>query len=269
MSVEWANHEPARIASIRRRTVRGLMLATIGCGISQVQALAATGRTDAAAQTEIIRPLTAAPSAQERISSAKAGNPLWGIPLRSMSATRERPLFAPSRRPPAPPVAAAPPAPPPPSPPAPPAPPALTLVGTVLSGGERMAVFVDQGTKDVIRLRIGEGHAGWALHAIQSRAAILEQDGNKAVLALSPRHAEVQQTASVPQPNEIAPSPPPSQQAEQPPAGKWVDGDGEVINPPAPQMGISAQNSPFSSWVDGDGQRIGPPPTQVGQGAQP
>src|SRR5262249_53698680 len=46
------------------------------------------------------------------------GNPLWAIPLRSLSATRERPIFLPSRRPPAPRVVASPaPAPVQPSPP--------------------------------------------------------------------------------------------------------------------------------------------------------
>src|SRR5262249_28882248 len=60
------------------------------------------------------------------------GNPLWGIPLRVLTATRERPLFSPSRRPPAPPAVAAP-APPPPvvaaKAPEPDHPP-LTIVGT-------------------------------------------------------------------------------------------------------------------------------------------
>src|SRR5262249_57481416 len=52
------------------------------------------------------------------------GNPLWGIPLRVLTATPERPLFSPSRPPPAPPAPAPPPPPPPgPPPPAPPPPP--------------------------------------------------------------------------------------------------------------------------------------------------
>jgi general secretion pathway protein N len=36
------------------------------------------------------------------------GNPLWGVTLHSLSATRERPIFAPSRRPPPAPLLAAP-----------------------------------------------------------------------------------------------------------------------------------------------------------------
>jgi len=37
------------------------------------------------------------------------GNPLWGIPVSSLSVTQERPLFSASRRPPAPPAPLAPP----------------------------------------------------------------------------------------------------------------------------------------------------------------
>src|SRR5580693_1150799 len=62
-----------------------------------------------------------------------AANPLWAIPLSALAATRTRPLFTPSRRPPAPVVANVPrPAPrPAPAPPPPPVPehPNLTLVG--------------------------------------------------------------------------------------------------------------------------------------------
>ncbi|MDC7985323.1 hypothetical protein PQJ75_16440 [Rhodoplanes sp. TEM] len=52
---------------------------------------------------------------------ARHGNPLWAIPLETLTETRARPLFSASRRPPPPIVAAAPPAPPPAAPP--PAPP--------------------------------------------------------------------------------------------------------------------------------------------------
>jgi hypothetical protein len=36
--------------------------------------------------------------------AAPTGNPLWAIPLTDLSDTRDRPIFAPSRRPPPPPV---------------------------------------------------------------------------------------------------------------------------------------------------------------------
>jgi general secretion pathway protein N len=269
--VGWLNRRPARIASIRSRAFLGLTLIAAGCAVSQFPALAAAGRGDAGAQPQIARPLAATPSAQ----SIKTGNPLWAIPLRFMSATRQRPLFSPSRRPPAPPVAAALPPPPPPSKPAPPAPPPLTLVGTVLGEGGSIGIFVDQGTKDIIRLRIGEGHAGWTLHAVESRTATLEQDQRKAIIALSPRDGTVQEAASSPQSDGgVPPSPSPPQLAQQGPAtvappGKWIDGDGQVINPPALKAKMTAQSSPMNSWVDGDGQLIGPPRRQGGQSAQP
>jgi hypothetical protein len=61
------------------------------------------------------------------------GNPLWGIPISSLSATRERPIFSASRRPPAPmPVAEA-----PPPPPAEPEHPPFTLVGTAIGKSQK------------------------------------------------------------------------------------------------------------------------------------
>ena len=49
-------------------------------------------------------PVAAAPPATSNDNSVASGNPLWAIPVASFTATRERPLFSPSRRPP-PPVA--------------------------------------------------------------------------------------------------------------------------------------------------------------------
>jgi general secretion pathway protein N len=116
----------------------------------------------------------------------RSGNPLWAVPLSSLTVTRERPIFSASRRPPAPPVAAAPvmqaqPAPPPR--PAAPERPRLSLVGTV--GGEPgIAVFVDQTTQAIIRLRTGEGHDGWVLRAVGGREVTLQNDRDTAVLTL-------------------------------------------------------------------------------------
>src|SRR5437879_2208991 len=77
-----------------------------------------------------------------------SGNPLWAVPLSSLSATREHPLFSASRRPP-PPVIVGPtrPAPLPvvrrPEPERPP----LTLVGTITSDRDGIAVFVENSSK--------------------------------------------------------------------------------------------------------------------------
>ena len=76
---------------------------------------------------------------RSREEPPSGGNPLWGVPIDKLTATRERPLFTASRRPPAPPVAPEPPAEPPP-PPAEPERPQLTLVGTVTGEQQKVAV---------------------------------------------------------------------------------------------------------------------------------
>ena len=115
------------------------------------------------------------------------GNPLWGVPLSTLTATRERPLFTPSRRAPAPavagPVAAAPALPPPP-PPAEPDRPQLVLVGAIANGSEGIAVFLDQATNNVIRLRTGQDHSGWVLRSVKGREATLQKDQQTTTLTL-------------------------------------------------------------------------------------
>jgi general secretion pathway protein N len=114
------------------------------------------------------------------------GNPLWAIPLKTLNATRERPLFTPSRRPPAPIIAG-----PPPSqpvvaiaPPPPPVRPRLTLVGAIIGEQESIAVLLDEGTRDIIRLRTGESHAGWVLRSVRRREVTLEKDRETMIIAL-------------------------------------------------------------------------------------
>lgn len=114
------------------------------------------------------------------------GNPLWAIPLKTLNATRERPLFTPSRRPPTPVIAG----PPPPQPvaasppPAAPEKPRLSLVGAIVGERESIAVLLDEGTRDIVRLRTGESHAGWVLRSVRRREATLEKDRETMILAL-------------------------------------------------------------------------------------
>ena len=116
----------------------------------------------------------------------QTGNPLWAVPLRALSATRERPIFSPSRRPPpaavvAAPVEAAPPAPRPVVPERP----ALALVGTIVGEGESIAIFYNPTTKATVRLRLGEtDDAGWKLVAVDARTTLLEKDRQSVTLAL-------------------------------------------------------------------------------------
>jgi len=111
------------------------------------------------------------------------GNPLWGIPISTLSITRERPIFSATRRPPAPPapkpvVEAAEP------PPTPPESPHLALLGTATGETENVAVVIDQTTKNLVRLRAGEAVSGWFLRSLDSRAMTLEKEGRSVTLSL-------------------------------------------------------------------------------------
>jgi hypothetical protein len=114
-----------------------------------------------------------------------AGNPLWAIPVKVLSATRERPIFSPSRRPP--PMIASPlavPASATASKPTEPERPHLLLVGTVVGEKEAIGVFVDEATKNPIRLRTGDRHQGWVLQSVHGREATFQKDQQTATLSL-------------------------------------------------------------------------------------
>ncbi len=126
---------------------------------------------------------TPVPAASER---GLSGNPLWAIPLGTLSITRERPIFSPSRRPLAPAVIAQPKVAPPKiaTPQAAPQRPNLTLVGTVVGATEGFGVFLDQTTHNIVRLKTGEGHAGWILKSVKAREATLEKERRTETLRL-------------------------------------------------------------------------------------
>lgn len=139
-------------------------------------------------------------------------NPLWAIPIARLTATREQPLFAPSRRPP--PVAqvAAPPPPPPPAPLKPPEPetPQLTLLGTVAGSGGRIGLFIDSASKAVVRLKYGENHNGWVLRDVRPHQVELAKNLDSAVLDM-PKPEATAAPARVPEAPTFAAatSPPP------------------------------------------------------------
>jgi hypothetical protein len=113
---------------------------------------------------------------------AQSGNPLWGITVDSLHATRERPIFSPSRRPPMP-ATLAEPSPPPPPPPMPDKP-AFNLLGTVAGSGAGYAVFLDDATHDIVRLKTGEGQDGWVLRSVKNREAVLVKNDQTVVMRL-------------------------------------------------------------------------------------
>jgi general secretion pathway protein N len=124
--------------------------------------------------------------AQPAAAQPKTGNPLWAVPLRTLSATRERPIFSPSRRPPPTAVAVVPAEPAPQAPrPVVPERPALALVGTIVGEGESIAIFYNPATKATIRLRLGEtDEMGWKLVAVDARTTLLEKGRQSVTLAL-------------------------------------------------------------------------------------
>jgi len=75
---------------------------------------------------------------------------------------------------------------PPPAAPAPAEPdrPQLVLVGAIASGSEGIAVFLDQATNNVIRLRTGQDHSGWVLRSVKGREATLQKDQQTTTLTL-------------------------------------------------------------------------------------
>ena len=123
------------------------------------------------------------------------GNPVAAIPLASLSATRERPLFSPSRRPP--PVAAdasaveaaAPQLSPSPRP---------SLLGTVIGPSDRIAVIA-HGAEPPVSLRVGETARGWTLRAVGPRSATFEGSGRTLTLGLP---------SAAPSPVEVSPAAP-------------------------------------------------------------
>jgi hypothetical protein len=111
--------------------------------------------------------------------SPAGGNPLWGIPISALSATRERPIFSASRRPSAPPAPPALVAEAPPPPPPEPERPLFTLVGTATGIPQNVALVVEQSTKHLIHLKVGEAASGWELRSVDSQTMTIEKNGRR------------------------------------------------------------------------------------------
>ncbi|MBW7969603.1 hypothetical protein [Bradyrhizobium sp. BR 10289] len=98
------------------------------------------------------------------------GNPLWAVPLASLSDTNERPIFSASRRRPPPPERSVPALKAPPTPPSPP--PVelrLVLVGTVVGSDQSVGIFVDETSKATLRLKLDQDYQGWKLSSVTRR----------------------------------------------------------------------------------------------------
>lgn len=224
-----------------------LTIALLACAAFSAWAVAATSPaaldTPESALSPGVEPQADRPAVPIARDRAPTGNPLWGIPVRVLTATRERPLFSPSRRPPAPPAVAAPPQPTrsfaaakPPEPDHP----LLTIVGTVVSASDGIGLFIDQATNDVIRMHTGQDHDGWVLRSVHGREASFEKNERKSTLAL-PAPGEAPAAATAPslaaasaQPARptLPVAPPPAASAPAQAGNTWMDGDGNMIQPP-------------------------------------
>ena len=152
----------------------------------------------ASVQTVVSPPAPAAPAIAAAPERALSANPLWAMPLARFPVTRDRPIFSSSRRPPAPAVAPAA-VPKAAVVPKPRERPQLTLVGTAASDDEGFAIFLDQSTRAVFRLRVGEDYQGWKLRSVQGRETTLEKDRQLVPLAL-PQPSVGQLAIEVPPP---------------------------------------------------------------------
>jgi general secretion pathway protein N len=109
-------------------------------------------------------------------------NPLAAQMLDGLTATRDRPLFSPSRRPP------------PPPPPVlasvqtvavkPIDPPSIILLGIVTEGGQARAVLRTQSSNKAVRARLGDEVGSWTVTRIEPRRLILSHDERAVSYAL-------------------------------------------------------------------------------------
>src|SRR5271170_7399168 len=116
------------------------------------------------------------------VSEPPKGNPLWAIPMSKLSATHDRPLFSPSRRPPPPTISAAPPPPPIVVKPVVLESPSFKLVGTIIGEDNRIGIFLSETSNTTIRIREGEGDSGWTLRSIDPHSAVFEGYGRMVTL---------------------------------------------------------------------------------------
>jgi hypothetical protein len=128
--------------------------------------------------------LSGAAAIAQETKPPRVGNPVLAIPLQRLSETRERPIFSLSRRPAPTPVGNTPRVTPVVVPLPEPEQLQLSLIGTVISERIVVGIFMEEATKNVFRLGIGEAHKGWILHFLQSRQAALQKNGRTVEVTL-------------------------------------------------------------------------------------
>jgi hypothetical protein len=110
--------------------------------------------------------------------ATKLDNPLAAHALKEFTATRDRPLFTPSRRPPAEPTALRDVAPPP----APP--PDLTLFGILVGADGPSAIVRGAPSEKVVHVRVGDQVDGWKIAQIGERQIVLSRDDRSVIFKM-------------------------------------------------------------------------------------
>jgi hypothetical protein len=130
----------------------------------------------------LLVPVLGSPAALAEAAAQQAAaspNPLAGLDLGSFAATRDFPLFTPSRTPPTveapvePEVAVV-------VPEAPidmtPVPPPFKLIGIVVSGSEQVALLADESTGEIHRFGAGDGYEGWIMQIVDGRTVQFQNE---------------------------------------------------------------------------------------------
>lgn len=118
------------------------------------------------------------------VPSTRASEPT----LESLKATRNRPLFSPTRRPPPARISPITPASPGPRPP-----PQVDLTGVILGPGERAAIVVVPGGSAPRAVHLGAAIDGWRVTAIAARSIVLSHAGRSVEIRLPARASETNQ----------------------------------------------------------------------------
>jgi hypothetical protein len=112
-------------------------------------------------------------------SGAALKNPLAVHAFSELSATRDRPLFSPTRRPPPPPPVAEAESAPPPAPP-----PAVLFSGVIMDAKGAVAIIRPDANGRAMYVHAGDVVAGWKVGQIERRKLTLSLDGRSASFTL-------------------------------------------------------------------------------------
>jgi hypothetical protein len=116
--------------------------------------------------------------------SAIVANPLATHSLDEFTATRDRPLFTPNRRPPPLPMAHR-------AEPSPIPPPNLTLFGILVDAEGPSAIVRDTPSGKAVRVRVGDDLGGWKIAQLDDRRLVLSLDGRSVTFTMfGASHAE-------------------------------------------------------------------------------